>query len=164
MPPTPNDPAQQPGPRSDDEPRKAIMRPRSAAAPGSACFCSVRAAGLSDNDPSSATAATRRADCNCDGPPPFASAHGLAAEQYQQCHRDLRHFLPFRSILRTKLLTRRAMGPAMPIPTALLPVASNRAYPIPAPALIAKIAAIAAERVDCLSFGCCSILFMLCDA
>ena len=28
------------------------------------------------NDPSSATAATRRADCNCDGPPPFAAAHG----------------------------------------------------------------------------------------
>src|SRR5438093_9993762 len=29
------------------------------------------------NDPSSATAATRRADCNRDGPPPFAAAHGL---------------------------------------------------------------------------------------
>ncbi|MDB6024423.1 MAG: hypothetical protein JWM68_646 [Verrucomicrobiales bacterium] len=28
------------------------------------------------NDPSSATAATRRADCNRDGPPPFAAAHG----------------------------------------------------------------------------------------
>jgi hypothetical protein len=28
------------------------------------------------NDPSSATAATRRTDCNCDGPPPFAAAHG----------------------------------------------------------------------------------------
>src|SRR5437867_8917230 len=28
------------------------------------------------NDPSSATAATGRADCNCDGPPPFAAAHG----------------------------------------------------------------------------------------
>ena len=28
------------------------------------------------NDPTSATAATRRADCNCDGPPPFAAAHG----------------------------------------------------------------------------------------
>src|SRR5438094_974773 len=28
------------------------------------------------NDPSSATAATRRADCNCDAPPPFAAAHG----------------------------------------------------------------------------------------
>jgi hypothetical protein len=28
------------------------------------------------NDPSSATAATRRTDCNRDGPPPFAAAHG----------------------------------------------------------------------------------------
>jgi len=28
------------------------------------------------NDPSSATAATRRADCNRDDPPPFAAAHG----------------------------------------------------------------------------------------
>src|SRR6266849_8691074 len=28
------------------------------------------------NDPSSATAATRRADCNRDSPPPFAAAHG----------------------------------------------------------------------------------------
>ena len=28
------------------------------------------------NDLSSATAATRRADCNHDGPPPFAAAHG----------------------------------------------------------------------------------------
>ena len=28
------------------------------------------------NDSSSATAATRRAACNCDGPPPFAAAHG----------------------------------------------------------------------------------------
>ena len=28
------------------------------------------------NDPSSATAATRRADCNRDGPPPFAAAYG----------------------------------------------------------------------------------------
>ena len=31
---------------------------------------------LPPNDPSSATAATRRADCNHDGPPPFAAAHG----------------------------------------------------------------------------------------
>src|SRR6266699_2470600 len=29
------------------------------------------------NDPNSATAATRRADCNCDGLPPFAAAHGV---------------------------------------------------------------------------------------
>jgi len=28
------------------------------------------------NDPSSATAATRLADCNRGGPPPFAAAHG----------------------------------------------------------------------------------------
>jgi hypothetical protein len=28
------------------------------------------------NDPSSPTAATRRADGDCDGPPPFAAAHG----------------------------------------------------------------------------------------
>ena len=28
------------------------------------------------NDPSSATAATGRTDCNRDGPPPFAAAHG----------------------------------------------------------------------------------------
>jgi hypothetical protein len=28
------------------------------------------------NDKSSATAATRRAACNRDGPPPFAAAHG----------------------------------------------------------------------------------------
>jgi hypothetical protein len=28
------------------------------------------------NDPSSATAAAKRADCNPDGPPPFAAAHG----------------------------------------------------------------------------------------
>ena len=28
------------------------------------------------NDPSSATAATRRVDRNLDGPPPFAAAHG----------------------------------------------------------------------------------------
>jgi hypothetical protein len=28
------------------------------------------------NDPSSATVATRRADSNRDGPPPFAAAHG----------------------------------------------------------------------------------------
>jgi len=28
------------------------------------------------NDPSSATAATRRVDCNRDGLPPFAAAHG----------------------------------------------------------------------------------------
>ncbi|EEF60623.1 hypothetical protein Cflav_PD6214 [Pedosphaera parvula Ellin514] len=31
------------------------------------------------NDRTSATAAMRRADCNGDGPPPFAAAHGLAA-------------------------------------------------------------------------------------
>jgi hypothetical protein len=31
------------------------------------------------NDPSSATAATRRADCNRDDPPPFAAAHGYAS-------------------------------------------------------------------------------------
>src|SRR6266699_2692179 len=30
---------------------------------------------VATNDPSSATAATRCADCNCDGPPPFAAAH-----------------------------------------------------------------------------------------
>lgn len=29
------------------------------------------------NDPSSATAAKRRGDCNHDGPPPFAAAHSL---------------------------------------------------------------------------------------
>ena len=34
----PNDPAQQPGPPSDNDPRKAYMRPRSAAAPGSASY------------------------------------------------------------------------------------------------------------------------------
>ena len=58
------------------------------------------------------------------------------------------------------------MGLAVPIPTTTLPVASIRAYPIPAPAQTAKRAAIAAERVDCLSFGCCSILFTLsmCEA
>src|SRR5437867_3814756 len=32
------------------------------------------------NDPSSATAATRRADCNRDGPPPFAAAHGSPSQ------------------------------------------------------------------------------------
>jgi len=31
---------------------------------------------MRSNDPSSATAATRRADCNRDDPPPFAAAHG----------------------------------------------------------------------------------------
>jgi hypothetical protein len=31
---------------------------------------------MSSNDPSSATAATRRTDCNYDGPPPFAAAPG----------------------------------------------------------------------------------------
>src|SRR5438046_2645607 len=31
---------------------------------------------LPPNDPNSATAATRRADCNRGGPPPFAAAHG----------------------------------------------------------------------------------------
>jgi len=31
------------------------------------------------NDPSSATGATRRVDCNRDGPPMFAAPHGQAA-------------------------------------------------------------------------------------
>jgi hypothetical protein len=32
--------------------------------------------GRAPNDPSTATAATGRADCNRDGSPPFAAAHG----------------------------------------------------------------------------------------
>ena len=55
---------------------------------------------------------------------------------------------------------RRAIGPAMPIATALLPVASHMTHPIPAPPLAAK-SAIAAERPKCLVFGFCSIVFVL---
>src|SRR5438093_1648282 len=44
------------------------------------------------NDPNSATAATRRADCNRDGPPPFAAAHGhilirVAGLSLRRCQR-----------------------------------------------------------------------------
>jgi hypothetical protein len=58
------------------------------------------------------------------------------------------------------------MGPAMPIPNPVLPVASIRAYPIPDPAVTAKRTAIASDHVDFLTIGCCSILFILsmCEA
>ena len=42
----------------------------------SSCFVNINGVVKWPNDPSSTTAATRRADCNRDGPPPFAAAHG----------------------------------------------------------------------------------------
>lgn len=49
----------------------------------------------------------------------------------------------------------------MPIATAILLVASHISHPIPDPAHALKRAAIASERTDCLSFGFCSIQFVL---
>ena len=56
---------------------------------------------------------------------------------------------------------RAAIGPAMPIATAMLPVASHITHPIPDPALALNRTAIASERNDGLSSGLCSILFAL---
>jgi len=52
------------------------------------CQESVRAiVQWQPNDPSSATAATRRADCNCDSPPPVAAAHGWVQSQARRAPR-----------------------------------------------------------------------------
>jgi hypothetical protein len=52
---------------------------------------------------------------------------------------------------------RRAMGPAMPMLTAMFPVVSHKIHPTPAPPPAAK-SAMAAERPNRLSFGFFSIV------
>ena len=86
-----------------------------------------------------------------------AASFCSAAVEYHQCHRNPRHFMTFRR----KLFVRAAIGPAMPIATAMLLVASHISHPIPEPALALKRATIASERTDCLSFGFRSIQFVL---
>ena len=56
----PNDPAQQPGPLSDNDSREANMRPRSAAAPGSASGCDSRGTHAPRPHRRPATSARRR--------------------------------------------------------------------------------------------------------
>ena len=54
-----------------------------------------------------------------------------------------------------------AIGPAIPIATPMLLVASQMSHPIPEPVLAPKRAAKASERIDGLPFGFVSILFIL---
>ena len=68
-----------------------------------------------------------------------------------------RHFTTFRR----KLFVRAAIGPAMPIATAMLLVASHMTHPIPDPALALKRTTMASERTDRLAFGSFFILFVL---
>jgi hypothetical protein len=59
---------------------------------------------------------------------------------------------------RRMLFARAAIGPARPIATAMLLVASHVSHPMPDPAIALNKAAIASERADDLLFGFGSIL------
>ncbi len=61
------------------------------------------------------------------------------------------------------MFVRADIGPAKPIATAMLSVASHMIQPIPDPAIALKRAAIASESNARLSFGSCSIVFVLFD-
>jgi hypothetical protein len=66
----------------------------------------------------------------------------------------IRHLMTFRR----KMFARAAIGPAVPIATPMLLVASHMSHPIPEPALALRMAAIASERTNGLSFDSCSMI------
>src|SRR4051812_16566353 len=84
---------------------------------------------------------------------PFSNNHLRGGDEASKGQRDHGHRLLLPSRWRTKVLTRWAMAPDMTIPSTLLPVASMRAYPIPAPAPTARRTVSASEEVDSLLFG-----------
>jgi hypothetical protein len=55
--------------------RQCARNSRQAFSTAANCVLDAGEVFMRPDDPSSATAATRRADCNCDGPPPSAGAH-----------------------------------------------------------------------------------------
>ena len=65
---------------------------------------------------------------------------------------------PYFTTFRRMLFARAAIGPAMPIATAMLAVASLVSHPMPDPAIALNRTAIASERADDLLFGFWSIL------
>src|SRR5438105_1575292 len=68
-------------------------------------------ASIAPNDPSSATAATRRGDGNRDGPPPFAAAHGWTEPLRGRTIRSL--FSQWSHFIREVALSPRHPSPRM---------------------------------------------------
>lgn len=87
---------------------------------------------------------------------PLCSA-AIEYKLHRECYPHLGHFNTFRR----RMFVRAAIGPATPIATPMLLVASHMSHPTPEPALALSRAAIASERNDVLPFVCCSILFFL---
>jgi hypothetical protein len=85
---------------------------------------------------------------------PLCSAE-IEHNLHREYHRHPSHLITFRR----KMFVRAAIGPATPIATPMLLVASHMSHPTPEPALALSRAAIASERTDVLPFVFCSMLF-----